>query len=155
MDALSHGSGGVIESNPARSTGIPRLPVLRSERLDKSELRQLRVKVPGTKMSGPATRGIHLGRSPEQSAYIVYDPATRHPRAAYPSLRTFALLRQNFPRIFRGPLRNEPAQAGPDEIFVPSATPVQGGLVCRGAIVTQCPLSLPPNTHPPPTPSGG
>eukprot|EP00962_Isochrysis_galbana_P033910 scaffold11423_cov123-Isochrysis_galbana.AAC.13 len=35
-----------------------------------------------------------------------------------------------FPGV--GPLRNEPAQAGPDEIFVPSATPVQGGPGMQG-----------------------
>eukprot|EP00962_Isochrysis_galbana_P018666 scaffold5382_cov114-Isochrysis_galbana.AAC.10 len=100
-------------------------------------------------MSGPAaTRGIHLGRSLSRAVRL-HRVRPRQPRAAYPSLRTFALLRQNFPRIFRGPLRNEPAQAGPEAILVPSTTPVQGGTgigtgMQGGHPVTRCPPSLPP-----------
>lgn len=82
--------------------------------------------IPGTKMSGRATRGIYLGRSPEQSAYIVYDPATGRVSVT-PHVR---FVETDFPGV--GPLRNEPAQAGPEAILVPSTTPVQGGPGMQG-----------------------
>lgn len=76
----------------------------------------LNLNVPETKMSGRATRGIYLGRAPEQSAYVVYDLSSNRVSVT-PHVR---FVETEFPGV--GPLRDEPRRLGPEDIFTSDAT---------------------------------